>query len=191
MKKYQHTDSQLLEQMQADNMLAFDEVYKRYQKRLFHFANYILKSNEDAENVVHEVFIKLWENRNSIQKLRSYIFSIAYNTTISLIRKKITEQKFIEHYKSLPESYEIPVNMDIEYRELKEKADHIIDSLPERQKEVYLLSREQELTYREISEKLNISVNTVENHMVKALRTIRKEMEKLSILGILFYYIFI
>lgn len=191
MKKHQHTDAQLLEQMQADNMLAFDEVYKRYQKRLFHFSNYILKSNEDAENVVHEVFIKLWENRHSIQKLRSYIFSIAYNTTISLIRKKITEQKFIEHYKSLPISYEIPVNMDIEYRELKEKADHIIDSLPERQKEVYLLSREQELTYREISEKLKISVNTVENHMVKALRTIRKEMEKLSVLGILFYYIFI
>ena len=190
-KQDQDTDQLLLKQIQADNMLAFDELYKRYHKRLFHFANYILKSKTDSENIVHDVFLKLWEKRHSIQKVQPYLFSIAYNSTISAIRKKVSEQKFIDHIKSLPVSWEEPVNVDLEYRDLSEKASLIIDSLPKRQKEVYLLSREEGLSYKEIAQKMSISVNTVENHLVKALRSIRQEMSKLSILGLLFSYLFI
>ena len=189
--KLKHTDQQLLQQMQANNMLAFDELYNRYQKRLFQFTNYILKSNEDSENIVHEVFLKVWENRHSIEKVRSYLFSIAYNSTISLIRKRISEKKFIDHIRSLPESWEDPVNIDLEYRELMEKAGEIIQSLPERQKQVYILSREEGLSYKEIAERMKISVNTVENHMVSALRTVRRKLGKFSLLGILFAYLFV
>ena len=192
MKKHlQDTDFQLLQQMQADNMLALDELYKRYQKRLFHFINYILKSTEDSENIVQEVFLKLWENRHKIEKVKPYIFSIAYNSTISQIRKKIREQAFIDHIRSLPESWEDPVNIDLEYRELKDRTEMIIRELPDRQKEVYLLSRQEGLSYREIAEKMEISVNTVENHLVKALKTIRKELGNVSLLGMLFYYLFV
>ena len=188
--KNQVQDFKLLQEMQADNMLAFDAFYKKYQKRVFHFANTILKSKEDSENVVHEVFLKLWENRKNIEKVRPYLFSIAYNTTISVIRKRIKEQEFIDYIKSLPESWEEPVNIDLEYRELKEKADNIINDLPGRQKEVYLLSRQNGLSYKEIAKKMNISVNTVENHLVRALRTIRKELGNISLTGLLFYYMF-
>ena len=190
-KHLQDTDFQLLQQIQADNMLALDELYKRYQKRLFHFANYILKSSADSENIVQEVFLKLWENRHRIEKVKPYIFSIAYNSTISQIRKKIREQAFIDHVKSLPETWEDPVNIDLEYRELKEKAETIIHELPDRQKEVYLLSRQDGLSYREIAKKMDISVNTVENHLVKALKTIRKELGNVSLVGLLFAYLFV
>ncbi|MFW5821729.1 MAG: RNA polymerase sigma factor, partial [Bacteroidota bacterium] len=80
--KVPHSDNKLLQEMQADNMLAFDTLYKRYHKRLFHFANSILKSKEDAENIVQEVFVRLWENRHKIEKVRPYLFRVAYNTTI-------------------------------------------------------------------------------------------------------------
>lgn len=177
------TDSELLTQIQADNMLAFDELYVRYRKRLFHFVNYILKSDEDAENIVHEVFIKLWENRKKIEKIKSYIFSIAYNSSISLIRKKINDQKFIDYIKSLPPSWEAAADIDFEYKDLKEKAVRIIEKLPAQQRSVYLLSRENGLLYSEIAKEMNISVNTVENHMVSALKTIRMELVKLSLLS--------
>ena len=185
------TDYQLLQEMQANNMFAFDELYKRYHKRLFHFANYILKTKEDSENIVHEVFLKLWENRHKIEKIKPYLFSIAYNSAISLIRKRISEQKFIDHLKSLPERWEEPVNINLEYDELHDQAKKIISTLPSRQREVYLLSREEGLTYKEIADKMNISVNTVENHMVKALRNLRRELGKLSLLGVLFAFLFI
>ncbi len=190
-KKLPHSDYKLLQEMQADNMLAFDELYKRYHKRLFQFANSILKSKEDAENIVHEVFIRLWENRYKIEKVRPFLFSVAYNATISQIRKKLQEQKFIDQLKSLPESWEQPVNIDLEYKELKEKTEHIISNLPERQREVYLLSRREGLSYAQIAKKLNISVNTVENHLARALKTLRKDLGKFSVLNILFYYLFI
>lgn len=190
-KKLPQSDYKLLQEMQADNMLAFDELYKRYHKRLFHFANSILKSREDAENIVHEVFIRLWENRYKIEKVRPFLFSVAYNSTISQIRKKLKEQKFIDQLKSLPESWEQPVNIDLEYKELKEKTENIISNLPERQKEVYLLSRREGLSYAQIAKKLNISVNTVENHLARALKTLRKDLGAFSVLNILFYYLFI
>jgi len=189
LKKF--SDAELLEQIQAENMLAFDTVYKIYHKRLFHFSNYILKSKEDAENIVHEVFMKLWENRMNIRNIKSYIFGVAYNATISLIRKKAREKDFLEYLKSLPADWEAPVNIDIEYKELKERSMKIIDKLPDRQKEIYLLSRQDGLTYREISDKLNISVKTVENHLSRALKSIRSELGPMSFLGLLFFHMFI
>ena len=189
--KFIDSDNKLLQEMQADNMLAFDILYKRYHKRLFHFANSILKSEADAENIVQEVFVRLWENRHKIEKVRPFLFSVAYNTTISLIRKKIKDQKFIDHLKNLPESWEQPVNIDLEYQELREKVETIVSDLPDRQREVYLLSRKDGMSYAQIAEKLNISVNTVENHLVRALKVLRKELGNYSILGILFSYLFI
>lgn len=78
-----------------------------------------------------------------------------------------------------------------EFSELKEKTQGVINQLPERQKQIYLLSREDGLSYREIADKLSISVNTVENHMVKALRFLREKLGGLSVMSLLFYYLFL
>jgi len=80
---------------------------------------------------------------------------------------------------------------EIEYKELKEKSEKIIELLPPRQKQIYKLSREKGLTYKEIANKLSISVNTVETHMERALRLIRKNLGEVSISLLILYYLFI
>jgi RNA polymerase sigma-70 factor (family 1) len=194
MKDYSgYTDYDLMCEIKSDNMLAFDSLYKRYGRRLHRFAFQILKSSEDAENILQDVFLNLWEHRNRIEKsesVRYYIFTLAYNASITVIRKKVREKKFLEYIKQ-QQLEENPVNLDLEFRDIKEKLDEIINHLPGRQREVYLKSRVDELKQQEIAELMNISVNTVENHMARALRTLRKKLGNYSLTIILYCYLFV
>ena len=188
-------DSETIKRFKADDMSAFDIIYRKYSKKLYRFAYSIIKVKPDAEGIVHEVFIKVWEKRNKIDEylsFESYLFTITYNTTISFIRKKVKENKYIEHLKSIQNpSIQSNIIPEIEYKELKEKSEKIIGLLPSRQKQIYKLSREGGLTYKEIAVKLNISVNTVETHMERALKSIRKNLGKVTIVLLILYYLFI
>jgi len=195
MKAYSYyTDKELMEEIRAGNMLAFDSLYRKYSKRLYKFSYSILKSKEEAENIIQDVFLNLWVNRDKVEKdssVKYYIFTIAYNSAISIIRKKIKESHFIMDVKKLQDLTEEPVDLQIEYNELNEKLNEIIDALPGRQKEIYLLHKVEGLKYIEISKRLNISVNTIENHMSRALKKIRKKLGNYSLLAVLFSYLFV
>jgi RNA polymerase sigma-70 factor (ECF subfamily) len=101
------------------------------------------------------------------------------------------ESKFVEYLKSLQIIYEKPVNMELEYTELTNKINEIVYALPQRQKEVYLLHKVEALKYSEIAVLLDISVNTIENHMSRALKTIRKKLGNYSLIAILFLHLFV
>jgi RNA polymerase sigma-70 factor, ECF subfamily len=189
-----YSDEELMRQIKADNMFAFDVLYKKYCKRVYKFGNSILKSPEESENLMQDVFLSLWENRHKVEKdssIKSYIFTIAYNSAISVIRKKAKESQFVEYLKSLQEIIIEPVNVELEYNELTKKLDEIVKALPQRQKEVYLMHNIDGLKYSEIAERLNISVNTIENHMSRALKTIREKLGNYSVIAILFFYLFV
>jgi len=188
-----YSDEELMQEIKAGNMLAFDELYCKYSKRLYKFSYSILKSKEDTENIIQDVFLNLWTNRNKVEKgssVKYYIFTIAYNAAISVIRRKANESGFFEYLKTLQDLTQEPVDLQLEYKELEEKLTSIINSLPKRQREVYLLHRMEGLKYSEISERLNISVNTIENHMSRVLKTIREKLGNYSLLAILFSYLF-
>ena len=183
-----------MKEVKAGNMLAFDALYRKYSRRLYKFSYSILKSTQEAENIIQDVFLNLWLNREKIEKSSSvkyYVFAIAYNSAISIIRKKAKEIQFIEYVKTLQDFTQEPVDLQIEYAELDEKLDEIIKALPGRQKEVYLLHRVEGLKYSEIAEKMNISINTIENHMSRALKTIRKKLANYSLPVILFCFLYI
>jgi RNA polymerase sigma-70 factor, ECF subfamily len=189
-----YSDDELMLEIKADNVFAFDALYKRYSKRLYKFGHSILKSQEESENLIQDAYLKLWENRDKVEKdnsVKSYLFTIAYNSAITIIRKKARESVFIEYLKSLQEINEEPVNVELEYKELTTKLDEIITLLPPRQKEVYLLHKVEGLKYAEIAERLNISENTIENHMSRALKTIREKLGNYSLIAILFWYLFV
>lgn len=190
-KAYLSEDKTLVSRLKRGDMLAFDEIYNKYKNRLFNFALKLVKSEKDAEDIIQEVFVKLWQSRDNInqeQSFKSYLFTISYNTTVSLIRKNIKNIEFVESIKNMqvPEAVNNTL-ASIEYKELNKKLKETVDKLPTRQKEVYLLSREEELSYAEIAQKLNISVNTVENHMAKALKTIRDTIGKTHLLSVLLF----
>ena len=188
-------DSETIKQFKADDMSALDIIYRKYSKKLYRFAYSIIKVKPDAEGIVHEVFIKVWEKRNKIDEylsFESYLFTITYNTTISFIRKKVKENKYIEHLKFMQNpSIQSNIIPEIEYKELKDKSEKIIDLLSSRQKQIFKLSREEGLTYKEIAAKLSISINTVETHMERALKSIRKNLGEVSIVLLILYYLFI
>jgi RNA polymerase sigma-70 factor (ECF subfamily) len=174
-----YKDEELIAEIKSGNMFAFDLIYRRYNKKIFKLVYLILKSEEESENIVQDVFLSFWVNRNKIDKnssARYYIFTIAYNAAISVVRKKAKEKKFLEYLLSLQRYDQGSVDLELEYKELLSQIDQIVENLPPRQKEVFLLHRDDELKYLDIGKRLKISVNTIENHMSRALRTIRSKL---------------
>ena len=190
-----HITQDLLTRLKLGDILAFDQIYELFSHKLYSFIFKILKNEAEADDVVQEVFVKIWESRNQLgdyKLLNSYIFTIAYNTSISLIRKRISGSAYLEHLK-----YSATLNAlddsvsEVEYNDLSNYVEKLIDKLPERQKQVYLLHRQDGLTYPEIADKLGISKNTVENHMVKALKFLRENMDNSLIASLLYVYLFL
>lgn len=174
-------------------MLAFDQIYELFGHKLFSFIFKILKNEAEAEDIVQEVFVKLWESRENLDDyklLNSYIFTMAYNNSIGLIRKRINNNKYLEYLKNSPVLQITPSAIsEVEYSELNSQVEKLIANLPERQKQVYLLHREKGYTYLGIAEQLGISKNTVENHMVKALKYLRQNIVNFLLINMMFVYL--
>lgn len=187
--------NELLTRLKKGDVLAFDLVYELYSHKLFSFVFRILKNEAEADDIVQEVFVKIWESRHKLEDyklLNSYIFTIAYNNSIDLIRKRINNAKYLEHLKNSAIINVTPnVISQIEFNELNIQSEKLIENLPTRQKQVYLLHREEGLTYPEIAERLGISKNTVENHMVKALKYLRENMDNSLLINMLFVSLFL
>lgn len=193
MKNYK-SNKELLLLLQKSDKVAFYNIYERYCSRLYGFVLRYIKVEADAEELVQEVFVKIWESRNKINthsSFESFLFTIAYNSTITLLRKRANEQKYLEHLKSIQQIQNAPDLIDeIQFKELNEKVKTLLNELTPRQKEVFHLSREEGLTHIEIAQKLDISVNTVKKHMVNTLSYLKSNIDNSLIVNLLFGYLF-
>ncbi len=189
-----HIDENLITRFREGDMQAFDTIYNFFNRKLYAFVLKILKIEDDAREIVQDVFIKLWETRErvkSVSLFNSYLFTIAYNTSIDLVRKRINEKKYVEYINSLQKNYSLDETIDkMDYDTLNKEIEHLIEKLPLKQREVYKLSRIENLSHKEIAGKLKISVNTVENHISKALQFLRKNLNTNSLKGVLFIWLF-
>lgn len=176
-------------------MEAFDIIYNKYCHRLHEFVLLYLKQEEDAEEIVQEVFIKIWESRSKIDiyaSFESFLFTIAYNATMSLLRKRVSETKSREYLRSLQQIDNADIIIDeLQYQELNNNLQSLLDQLTSRQKEIYHLSREEGLTHKEIAQKLNISESTVNNHLVSILRYLKSHLDNGLVVNILFLCLFL
>lgn len=176
-------------------MAAFDAIYNKYCYKLHEFVFLFLKQKEDAEEIVQEVFIKIWESRGKIDiyaSFESFLFTIAYNATMSLLRKRMRETKSREYLKSLQQvSAAEQVIDEIQYKELRQKVESLLKQLTPRQEEIYRLSREERLTHEEIAKKLNISESTVNNHLVKIMKFLKFHIDSGLAVNALFVCMFL
>lgn len=193
--KVEKSHKELLILLKKGDIVAFDKIYEMYSKRLYGFVIRYVKQKEDAEGIVQEVFIKIWETRNKIDiysSFDSFIFTIAYNTTIDLLRKRVNEQKYHDRLKLLQQITDgDQIINDLYFEEINIRLLSVIDKLTPRQKEIFQLSREEGLTHEEIAQKLNISVNTVKNHIVTSLAFIKSHLDKGLIVNFLFISLFL
>ena len=191
--KKANANIELLNLLKKGDMTAFDIIYKKYCKRLYGFVIRYVKYEIDAEEIVQEVFIKIWENREKINlysSFESYLFTISYNSTISLLRKRIHEKKYLEYIKSCQDEDFSELTDELYFNELNSKIESLLDELTPRQKEIFLLSREEGLTHNEIAKKLGISSNTVKNHIVSVLSFLKSNINNSLATNALFVYLF-
>jgi RNA polymerase sigma-70 factor (ECF subfamily) len=188
------SNTELVKLLEKGDMAAFDAIYNTYCHKLHGFVLKYLKQKEDAEGIVQEVFIKIWEARSKIDvylSFESFLFTIAYNTTISLLRKRVSESKSKEYLKSLQQIESADNVIDeLQFQELNHKVQSLLKEVTPRQKEIYLLSREEGLTHKEIAQQLNISENTVKNHLVSTLKYLRSHIDNSLAVNILFLCLF-
>ncbi len=158
----------------------FDKIYLAYFYRLHRFAKEYVLSDEDAENIVQDVFLMLWEKRHIVEvqiSLTAYLFSLVKNKCIDYLRHKNVSQEFKEELNYKLSSLE-EINQAFRSDEEIEKfVTDAINKLPERCRVIFIKSRIEGKKYKEIAEELNISVNTVENQMSIALKKLRVELK--------------
>ena len=164
---------------------AFVELYNDYWGQVYDFSRLYISRVADAEEIVQDVFVKLWESRHLLKEdesFKGFLFIITRNIVFSRNRKKVNENLFKTSVLSAfgNESNYNSNSVEEEYCASQRAVfiDKLIGSLPEQKKRCFLLSREENLSYKEIAERLGISPKTVEIHMGKALKFLKNSIER-------------
>nr|WP_319399535.1 RNA polymerase sigma-70 factor [uncultured Carboxylicivirga sp.] len=187
------SDVFLVDQLLGGDMAAFDQIFDKYGSRLYAFAISYLKSKEDAEGLVQDVFLKLWENRAKLKKessLKSYLFTIAYHQMCNIFRQKNQHDKFILSEKLKTEGSS-NLEEQIEFNETLQQIDKIVNLLPQRQRQIFIKSRKEGKSSKEIAQELDISPATVDNQISAALKFLRKHIPEANIGLILYFFLFL
>jgi len=184
-------ERQLVIELKAGNHLSYKMLYTTYAPKLFAFSRKYLQSQEDAEEIVQEVFLRIWEKKENIdenQSFSSYVIQAAKYRIFNGFRKKVNEQVYLDFLIYADDSSRNFTELDVDYKEIKTKTERIIGSMPTRRQEIFRLSRESGLKNKEIAEKLQISIKTVENQMGQALKFLREELGEYQLLIFLFLF---
>lgn len=158
----------------------FEKIYKLYYPKMIAFARNYISTNEDVENIVQDVFLVLWEKKDELElscTLSTYLFTLVKNRCLNFLRHKLIEEEYNTQMKE-EVGFKLYALESLEYsyhseKELQEIIQRALDRLPERCREVFIKSRIEGLMYKEISDELGISIKTVENHIVAALKKLR------------------
>lgn len=167
----------LVRELSKGSVNAFNELYKQYCDLLFNFSFLLLKDHDGAEEIVQNVFLKIWEKRSTLNpelSFQGYIYKITENYVFKLINNSLKEKKRIEEPNNHFGNYTDNGSSDVIYSELKKKIRKEIGNLPCQRKKVFIMSRKLNLANKEIAEQLFISVNTVKRHINLALKTLRQ-----------------
>lgn len=187
-------DRIIITKLKKGDVLSFDRVYEMYHKRVYYFALSYLKSREEAEEIVQEVFLNLWRSREHIKEyyvFSRYLFKITFNAIQKAFRKKSSDRKHMENIIKDIVLEDDSTNIDLEYNNLMELANQYIDKLPPKQKSVFLMSITENITNENIAKKLNISRKTVDNHLSNARAFLKKSFVDGKLISALFFSLFL
>ncbi len=180
--------------LNGSNEAAFEKLYHSYSSRLLGFLIKLVKSETFATELLQEVFIKIWNNRQNLdpeQSFRSYLFRIAENLVYDFFRKAARDNKLkaalinkaCGEYRHVEES--VCNKEDIQFLQ------DAIDALPPKRRQVFQLVKMEERSYEEVSELLQVSTSTINDHVVKATKSIREKLKPyhITVIGILIFFI--
>lgn len=158
---------------------AFNQLFQQYNQKLYFFALGYLKSEKDAEEIVQETFLKLWERKNAIDpslSVHAYLFKIAFNYIKKRLIRNLKEQKLKHNLAGDLIDFDNDTANTLNYHFLLNHINKLLEQLPPRQKEIIVLRKLEGLSIKEIAEKLSLAVKTVEAHLTAALRFLKKKL---------------
>lgn len=180
----------LVESLINGSTQAFDRLFASYGKRLYYFSLGYLKSKEEAEEVVQEVFLTIWRKREDINpdlSFKAYVFKIAYHQILERFRQIQQRQNYRHQLIDNVMPFSNEFNERLDYQLLLEKVETLVQQLPPRQQDVLLKIKKDGMPVKEVAQQLNISPKTVENHLTQALKNIKKGLLGKEIASILFF----
>jgi RNA polymerase sigma-70 factor, ECF subfamily len=180
----EYSNQQLINNIKNGDIAAFEELYSKYYVFLCLIAEHIVRNPSDAEEIVSDVFVKFWNIREKTEintSIKSYLVKAVHNTSINYIEKarnrnKITDSLDSSDYELLAWDSDYPLGQLYE-KEIMNILDNGIESLPDACRQIFLLSRNEDLKYSDIADKLGISINTVKTQMKIALSRLREMLK--------------
>jgi RNA polymerase sigma-70 factor, ECF subfamily len=171
-------DKETFKALSRGDQSVFQQVFDACYEKLCHYAFTILKDMDEAEDVVQSMFIKLWEKREELdikQTIRSYLFKAVYHRCINVLEHRAIKLKHQDH--GTRDIFSRVQPPEVFPQELEDSIKKAINTLPPQCRTIFMMSRYEEMRYSEIAGKLNISVNTVENQISKALKILRLQLK--------------
>jgi RNA polymerase sigma-70 factor (ECF subfamily) len=183
----QLSENMLISLLKQGNENAFSEIYNRFWGKMVSYAVRLIKSEEEAADIVQEIFISLWKRRETL-KIRSglqiYLIGSTRNLCLRYIERNIHTENFEDKINKQIIDFSQNIEDKISFNELKALVDKGVAKMPKKMREVYLLSRDEQLSYHQIAEKLDIAEGTVKKQISNALKIIS------DVLSILFFTVF-
>lgn len=176
-----HVDRALIDKLIEGDVSAFEQVYRSYFSKVLGFVHRFSLSREDTEEIVQDVFLKLWKNRISIDREKNldvFLYVIAKNLVIDRMRQLVATERRLHQFKVSVKSPPAQNSTEqlVNFYELKDIISGLVDQLPTRRRMIFKLNREKGLSYKEIADLLNISQGTVEKQMSQAIRTLKASL---------------
>lgn len=183
MKEYNNIDEKkLILRLSMGDEMAFEILFYRYRGKVGNFIKRSIPPQIDLEETVHEIFLRIWINKEKLDgnlPFGPYLFRVARNIVIDELRKNIQHSIYLLDG-SFPSDFSInDTDFEIEERELQSWFKTMLNKLPEKRRNIFILNRFEELSYKDIAAKLNISENTVDTQIRRTLRYFREEIKKL------------
>ena len=185
-----YEDAKLVELLYQGDHHAFETIYQRYWERLYRSAYGIFRDQEQVIDIVQEIFTSLWLKRGQVKidNLSAYLYKAARFQVAKLIRHQKVRESFFDEVKALSMNG-FDSHDPHDYQELVSKIEQGVESLPDRCREVFRLSRQEHLSNKEIAERMGISVRTVENQISRAMKRLRISASDYLVLCIIGLYL--
>ncbi len=177
-KSHTDTDEYLFSLLKNDEEWAFTELYDRYWQKLLVRAKLLLNSQEDAEEVVHDVFVNLWRKRAKLHiryTFHTYLSAMLRYNCFKILAKR-RHRRIIQMPEGEQETPDLSTQEWLDFEELREELESAVSQLPDKCQLIFRLSREQQLSDKEIAQKLDLSVNTVRTQIHRALQKLKTSL---------------
>ncbi len=189
-----YTEQELISLLRSGSQFAFERLFENYSQKLYRFSLSYLKSETEAEEIVQDVFLKLWENRDKLRNetsFQSYLFTIAFNDIRKNFNKKARDERYRTEILDFLSDENPSIETNPDFETLVVKLESLIDQMPDRRKEIFRKRKQEGKAIRDIAREMEISQKTVENQITEAMNFLKKEFGKDRISGLLFFYIFL